>query len=818
MNSFLLRASTALVALAPCTATTVFAQSTDDTQSWIVNPVTQEKQWVGREYAQADTTTQPLTSPAQPVGQEARPWIEKIVVSARKKEEEILDVPIAIETRSGVQIQNQIFRDLQELIENVPAVNVSRTGSADFLNIRGVGSGENVGFEQSVAFVVDGITLGRSRASRGGLLDLERVEILKGPQTTYFGANTIAGAISLTSRGADLNAGYTGYGRVSYEFEQQEINVEGAANLPITDTLAARIAVKFTDSEGFIENTFTGQDEPGNQDIIVRGSALWEPIENLSVDLKFTYGSVEADSGLDTELVGCTPGTMAVPNLAQLNCIQADGQPVEASLNLRKNTDLPEFRDLDYKIGVLTVNYELNDFTLTSVTGYYDFENEFRLDLDGTSVAPDPGFTSRIALSQLDEADQISQEIRLASPTGQLFDWVAGVYFQRETADFGNVIVNSFFSQNPMTAPLTALSAFRSQEYKTYSVFGELTYNFLDDLRGIFGLRFIHVDQDISISPNTAVAVQANGIPDINGVAPLAGSFNFGNFERSDTDVLPSVTVQYDFSPTANVYGSWRQGFKAGGFSLVDNTPNAAANFAEEFDREEVNAFEVGVKGLFLDGRVQATAALFRMIFTDRQVASLAEVPAGAPVGTVQPVENAARSVSQGIELGFIARLLDQLTVQGELIFLDSEFTDFDDALCFTGQTVAQGCVNDRQDLSGEDTTFAPTYSGNFTMTYDYPIRDYIITAQPNVFFTDSFQLVSDNNPLTRQDSFVKLNFRLSVRPESERWELALVTRNLNDEITTSGVCNEVPSAPGGTVGCVADAPRTIALQGIVNF
>ncbi|MGF1455259.1 MAG: TonB-dependent receptor [Alphaproteobacteria bacterium] len=813
MKTFLLRTGTALVALAPGVAIPAFAQTADESGNWVVNPVTEERAWVGRRYAQADTTVQPAAAQPATVGQEPRPWIEKIVVSARKKEEGILEVPIAIEVRSGTQIQNQIFRDLQELIENVPAVNVSRTGSADFLNIRGVGSGESVGFEQSVAFVIDGITLGRSRASRTALLDSERVEILKGPQTTYFGANTIAGAISVTSRGADLDAGYSGYGRLSYEFEQQEVNFEGAANIPITDDLAARIAVKFLDSDGYIEDTFIGEDLPSNRDIVVRGSALWEPIEKLSVDFRFTYGSVEADnSGLDTELVGCTPGT-PMTNPAQLDCIQADGQPVDSTLNLRRSQDLPEFRELDYITGVLTVNYDLNDFTVTTVTGYYDFENEFRLDLDGTSVDPGPGFTTRSGLSQFDEADQFSQEIRLASPTGGTFEWVAGLYFQDESAAFSQVVVNSF-----LPAPATFLAALRSQEYRTYSVFGELTYNFLRDLRGIVGLRFIHVDQDISISPNSPVVPQADGVPDILSAAPLAGAFFSGDFERSDTDVLPSVTVQYDFAPNANVYGSWRQGFKAGGFSLVNPTPGVTADFAEEFDKEEVNAFEVGVKGLFLDGKVQATAALFRMVFTDRQVASLADLPPGTPAGNIQPVENAAKSVSQGIEIGFIARLLEQLTVQGELVFLDSEFTEFEDAICFTGQTPAQGCIDGRQDLSGEETTFAPTYSGNFTLTYDYPFREYIVTAQPNVFFTDGFQLVSDNNPITRQDSYVKFNFRLSVKPESERWEVALVGRNLNDEITTSGLCNEVPNAPGGTLGCVVDPPRTIALQGVVNF
>ncbi|MCY4564949.1 MAG: TonB-dependent receptor plug domain-containing protein, partial [Gammaproteobacteria bacterium] len=151
--------------------------------------------------------------------------IEEIVVTARKKDESIIDVPISISLTTGADIQKQGFRDMQSIVAAVPAVNVSRAGGAETMNIRGTGSGENGGFEQSVGFVIDGMSVGRSRAVRAGLLDVERVEILKGPQTTYFGANTIAGVVSIVTRSASISDGVVGYVRSSYEIEAEEFVV-----------------------------------------------------------------------------------------------------------------------------------------------------------------------------------------------------------------------------------------------------------------------------------------------------------------------------------------------------------------------------------------------------------------------------------------------------------------------------------------------------------------------------------------------------------------------------------------------------------------
>ncbi len=735
------------------------------------------------------------------------PFVEKIVVTARKKEELAEKVPISIDVTSGLEIQQNDYRDLQELVATVPGVNLSRGGSSDLITIRGVGSGESTAFEQSVSFVADGVVFGRSKGSRLGLLDVERVEILRGPQSTYFGANTIAGVVNLTTRGADLDAGWDGYIRSAYELEQDEFIIEGATNIPVSDQLAFRIAAKYTESKGFIDNTVLGIREPAIEEAVVRGSALWRPTENLTVEAKFTYGTQDVNSGLDVEVQGCTPGTPVQPT-----CVNSDGSPVDSTLNFVRATNFVEERTLDYRIGVLTAAYNFDGYILTATTGYYDIESDFLVDLDGTAEATTAA-ASRLAVSQFDEADQVTQEIRFASPTGDTIEWVVGLFFQNENSGFDNFLLQSLVPPAPNAVGLTTI---REQNAKQYSVFGSLTYNFQEDLRMIFDLRYVRAPKDTTISSNTLTAIPGNGIPDVTNATLLAPPV-FNTLERTDDDFLPGVTVQYDISDNANVYGSFKQGFKAGGFSQFASTPGATTGFAAGFEPEKVNAFEVGAKGTLINNRLLGSVTLFRSIFKDRQVASLIASLPGAPQAFTQQITNAARSVSQGIEFEASGRIFEELLIQGDFTILDSDFTEFPNAQCFVGQTPAQGCVGGVQDLSDQETTFSPTWSGNVTATYQKPFRDLVFTAQPNVFFTDGFFFTGNLNPAAFQDSFYKVNLRLSVRDESDQWELAFVGRNLNDQ-RTSSFCQEVPGAAAGTVGCAVDTPATFAFQGRYSF
>ena len=749
--------------------------------------------------------------------------IEEIVVTARKKDESIIDVPISIALTTGADIQKQGFRDMQSIVAAVPAVNVSRAGGSETMNIRGTGSGENGGFEQSVGIVIDGVSVGRSRAVRAGLLDVERVEILKGPQTTYFGANTIAGVVSTVTRGASVSDGVEGYVRSSYEIEAEEFVVEGAANLPLSDTFALRVAGKYTDSQGFIKDEGLGHKVPATEDMIGRISALWVPNDRLTAELKYTRSEMDANDGLDVQIINCEPfippGVPGGPQggIGQFNCIQADGQPVEDELNYRRNSDMVGARTLDMDMALLDVDYEIGEYTLNSMTAFYEFENYFLLDLDISSV-PSLVAPSRFSTDQIDASEHFSQELRLTSPAGRRFEWMAGLYYREEDVDYINAVLTAFSPPIPPFAPpaLGTTAAPTTQETETLSAFGTLQFDITDRLRATVGLRYIEVDKSFTQPPATPGVIPASRIADSRNFQPLFPP-RFLDANRKDDDLLPSVDIQYELTDTANAYFSFRQGFKGGAYSLSAPAPGVT-DFIQTVGPESVEAFEVGLKGAFLDNRLTANVALFLSNFDDRQVTSLAETEGSEVASLAQAIANAAKGRAKGIEMEFNARLSEQVTMLGSFTYLDSVFRDFPNAPCYTRQSPAQGCVDGVQDLSGHVTTFAPEYAGSLSLVFEQPVGDLFLTIEPNVFFTDGYAIISDFNPRNTQDSFAKVNLRVALAPASDQWEVALVGRNLNDELTTH-FCQEVPAVQTpNTVTCSADPPATYAFQARYNF
>ena len=745
----------------------------------------------------------------------AQSVVDEIIVTARKKTETLKEVPIAVNVTTGDEIQELALRDLQAVITTVPAVNLSKGGAGAFINIRGVGSGENSGFEQSVGYVIDGVNIGRSRATRAGIVDLEQVEVLKGPQTTYFGANTIAGVINLRTTGASLDDGVSGYGVTSYEFETEEKVIEGAVNIPVSDNFAIRLAGKYSDSEGFVANEILGNKVPAIDDNLVRGSALWAPTDAFKAEVKFTHAEMDANSGLDTQLVNCRPG-----GPAQFNCIQVNGNPVNDVLDDISNFDLPESRSLDLDMVSANLSYDFGVLTLSSISGYYEFDNEFLVDLDVSSV-PSLVAPSRFALSQLDTAESWSQELRLASSGSGPINWSVGGFYQEEDVSFSNVTQVGFAPPRPAGPTNPATSGAQSfQDASTLSLFGTASYDVTDRLTANLGLRYIEVEKTVRQSPLTPGVLTSNLIPDAPGFNPVR-PLRFETESRKDDDFLPSFDFVYTASDSVNLYGSYSSGFKAGGYSLANPpTPPAqfmtATGYIQTFDPETVDAFELGAKGSFFEGRVDANLAVFHAEYNDRQVSSLAESSPGSSSLT-QSVANAATSTTKGIELDFKASLSDSLSVMGEFTLLDSAFDEFPNAPCYTGQTPALGCVGGVQDQSGRRTTYAPEYAGHIGAEYIHYFSGMGLKVQPSVDFSDGYILISDSNPINFQDGYHKFNLRVALSPDSENWELAVIARNLNDK-KTSHFCQESPAAPSGSASCSLDRPRTVAIQGRVNF
>ncbi|HVW67924.1 MAG TPA: TonB-dependent receptor, partial [Steroidobacteraceae bacterium] len=554
---------------------------------------------------------------------EAADKLEEVIVTARKRTENIQNVPISVQAVGGQALVERNLDSLADLAETVPGVHIGVGARSDDLYIRGIGSGNNQSFDQSVGTFIDDIYHGRSRESTAAFLDLDRVEILKGPQSTFFGNNAIAGAFNVITR--KPTSDFDGSIRALYGQDGQYA-VEGAAGGPIVaDKLAVRAAAIWDGMNGWLENQ-GGQHVPGERNEAGRLTLLFTPSDDLEATLKTEGGSNRNRGWVPYQLADCPP---PAPFTAAGFCTTALRSTVPIGLdNSRTSSSVGQGTNLDTFEEVLTVAYTHWDHTFTSVTGYYSYRYNSDLDTDGL---PEALFNARIP----ERYNQFSQEFRITSPAGKLFEYMGGLYYQRDRLSvsqqfdyfFLSPTVGSKASLAPLVPylPLGQETDF-SQPERTRAVFGSLSWNLTDRLKLSTGLRGSWVDKSIDWRLYYGTATQTYGgvvaLP--ASVTPLAAALGLGapgtaDETRSDSAWTPSANIQYRLDGRKMIYFSYAQGFKAGGFNGVDNTGNPASL---PFAPEHVNAYEAGLKSQWLDDRLVLNLDVFRSNYRNLQVSA----------------------------------------------------------------------------------------------------------------------------------------------------------------------------------------------------
>ncbi len=757
--------------------------------------------------------------------------LEEIVVTAQKRAQGLQDVPISISAVTGEKIADMGIRDLEEVALYTPNVTINPGQASPNIFIRGIGSGTNAGFEQSVGLYVDGIYSGRGElANVPFLMDVERVEILKGPQGTLFGKNTIGGAINVTS--AKPTSEFEGYVEALYEAEIGEQIYTGVVSGPLTDKLAARIAVRHSETDGWVDNTTNGREGPDNNENFVRSTLLWEPTDELEVIAKYEYGEFDRD-GSNREIYQTT----------------ATGAPVypDSVLNDKAQMDFTETNGSRTHTGSVTVNYALGDITLTSISGYSAYDRTRYEDAD---QSPFP------ALGRIrhDDYEQFSQELRLVSPGGETIDWIAGVYWQdsslkvdREFIDFNiNELTNGGSAPLAIAAPLQHIGDAQymtefDQETESASIFGQATWNLSEQLRMTLGLRYDEetkeLDKRAYMTEAYGLGIGAGGSP----VLPVGGGLfvvvedlrthDFSGLERESDEWTWSFNTQWDVNDNVMAYFSASTGFKSGGFDeaysgsdesvrvvtmpgfAVVGSADSRANTSDilEYEDETVLSFELGAKMSLLEGAAELNVALFRSEFDDMQVSAL--------VGDVFRVSNAGKSVSQGLEMDGRWRLAESWTLSGSLAYLDATYDEFDTAPCTIPQSVAySGSGSCTQDLKDETLLYSPEWSATLSLEYSTLLTEQLeLRNVIDVNYQDEFYSALDLDPNTRHDSATKVNLRLALSDVGEQWSVALIAKNITDKETTN-FNNDVPFTATGTYFGIKDRPRTIAIQGRYNF
>jgi iron complex outermembrane recepter protein len=745
--------------------------------------------------------------------------LEEVVVTAQKREQNLQDVPISIIAISGENLRAGGVSRLEDMSASVPNFSFAESVSgSDNIFMRGIGSGINYGFEQAVGQVIDGFFYGRSRFGRAAFLDVERVEILKGPQGALIGKNTSAGAINITT--AKPTDEFEAWGTGTWEVEGAEgFNFEGAVSGPMTDNLKGRLALRYDGREGWVNNEFNGDDEQELNDYTLRTTLVWDVSETFDATLMYQRGEFNHD-GRSSQLSECgaplrnfdPDGPGPAPAGALFNgALVANGEDCTANyshnvVNFRNGQPAIQQFDTEFNTANLTLNWSvLSDHTLTSLTGYSDYNTLDDLDADFT-------FAPIADVLATEDYEQWSQELRLTSPIGDRFDYILGTFFQ-----FTEHKVNfrrDFIALPPPLTPSGNLIS-TDQDSDTYAVFGQFTWHINEEWNLTVSGRYTHEEKNAIQTQTPTTLFTNSAVTLIPPVGPSAAIHNITG-KRKENNFSPTANLQWLPNDDTMLYASVARGFKGGGFDMQNDGPQAVAAGKYEFEDEDVTSYEVGAKLTLLGGSAQLNINWFRSEFDNLQVSTIDTASLTFNVG------NAASAVTTGVEADFNWAITEQFRLNAAIAYLDSEYDSFPDAPCHVGLILSGMCTGPgaTTDLSNETLPYAPDVSATVSGEYIWPISSALeLTTFVQVSYSDDVALILDLDPNAIQKSFAKVDARLTLSNPDHSWEVSLIGRNLNDELTRS-FTNDALGGPfmAGSYFSMVDAPRSIALQGSFRF
>ena len=779
--------------------------------------------------------------------------LEEIIVTATKRVVGLQEVPIAISVMSGAEISEKGLTKMEDLAMYMPNVHVAEASAGTQMFIRGIGSGVNYGFEQSVGTFVDGVYFGRGRSARGKFLDIERVEVLKGPQSTLFGKNTVAGALNITT--AQPTEEFEGYVSAGYTTELEAMTITSMVSGPLSDTVRGRLAVRAYDDKGYVENlAANGVDGPQNESVYVRGTLAIDLNEDWTATIKAENGYVDiiGRQELISETNAATGPSAALYGspLGSTNFVAGFGYTTyEQNVD-----DLPLFDDTESNIFQVTLDGTFAEHGVKIVLASTDYEFTNSLDSDYSPL-------KLLNRGRNEEHEQLSAEFIISSPSDDKFEYLAGGFYQQEDLSnarythvdmsavgplqagvFGQLntanpalggasFAGMFLGGNLVPATDSGIldataRSFFSQDAESWSVFAEGTYNLSDTLRVTAGLRYSEDEKEMSkrgtvgyIDPTAAASTLVPAqLAAVYGSALKLATVHSYTRDRKEDHVTGHVNVQWDMTNDAMVYLELGNGYKAGGFD-EDNgmgrqveTLNGVSDDLADFEDESVDTIEIGAKINLADGRGRLNIATFSSTYEDVQVSTF-DGNAGFVVG------NAAESEAQGIEADVLYRLTEELTLNGAFAYLDATYKSFPGAGCTNAQSIATptGCV---QDLTGKPLQFAPEHTANVGVTYETELSSgLLLSAGLDYNWTDDVVVSADLDDNLVQKSYGKLNARISLAG-NDQWQVSLVGKNITDEATFMWG-NDIPLGSLGFKGSyfkLIDPPRTVELSARMNF
>lgn len=736
--------------------------------------------------------------------------IEEIVVTARKREESIMKVPVVASVLTGAQIEQYSQGNLQDFVNRVPGLDLGNSvmSIGTQVSLRGIGNSVlNTTMDQSVALNVDGMQMTQGLAYSVAMFDIERIEVLKGPHALFYGKAAPAGVIAIQSAlPSDELEVILRYG---HEFEAKEHRTDFILSGPVTDTLGLRLAARYQDGDGWMKNKAvaapgTGAVTPTERnfapytDWMVRGTAVWEPNDRFRSVLRINSSRSESpyDGGM-AQMASCPDGVrapMGIPFMGGTEDCKFDDTIHNVWYDpevwpLLRNSGVP-FRDSRQKFGSLNIDYSLTpSLTLSSVTGYYDLDQRSMINAVMTShaappIGVDPDFTH----------EDFTQELRLTSDFADSpFDFMTGLFYQKgEMAYYNKLLGNQAYG-----LPVYLNKGYQTIDVEAKSVFGQVIWNATPNLEIAGGVRWTDEERHHKVYVE---ALASNTLHD-----PIP--WELGNPKLRATNWSPELTVTWTPSDEWTFFGSLKRAYKSGSFDSVSiPAPGEDVSFGDE----KVSGGELGFKSLLLDRRLSFEAAAYYYDYDDMQVGATVNTPQGE---IIIRTLNAASSEIYGAEfnLTYHPASVEGLVLTAAANYNIAEFNKFENAQCWGGQLQNEGCnllwdestqAFTAQDLSGRKQLRAPEWTGFVGADYTIPLAT--TGFELDLGWYSSFSDKYLTNVLSRsdmwQDSYIIHNASITLREPNRGWSVSLVGNNLENKLV-AGNCQNSNFANGTIFG-----------------
>ena len=758
--------------------------------------------------------------------------IAVITVIARKATETLQEVPVTVTAIGGDIIARDQTTKIEQIGNRVPTLSIQPggSGSGGSIALRGVGSSAiSAAFDSAVALDFDGIQLSSMRLVQAGFFDVQQIDVLKGPQSLFFGKSASAGVLSMRSK--EPTKVWEVGGKGSYEFEEQGYVVGGYISGPLSDTLGIRVAAQYNDIEKYTEI------QPGIpalirnrglRDFVSRVTLQWDPLDTFSANFKFNYVTNRNDGAIGHQDIDCGPngradevillgGAIAIPSGADCNtndnffaisdpsATQAGNYPTGSAAGDGKYPGHP-FGKTDMILSRLRMDLDVSDsLKLTSISGYFHLDS---IDSDTySSVGVGPAFNPsgvpigfiapRLAAVNLpgsaqgfgssdpqNKTEQFTQEFRVASDFEGPFNFMLGAFWENRVLDFNTSqqgVNISIIALDPITG--SAFDWFKKHRTKTntISLFGSGTLDITEQLELSGGLRWTKENKVNTITvPYVHLFLSS-------GPAFIDSGFFSGPIKFDDTNLSPEIALRYKATDDINIYAAYKTGFKSGGidnsalpssnllgFSDPDPAVRAAVAAGLIYKSETAKGGEVGVKAQFADRSITLNASAFYYVFKDLQL----------QVFNPQTIQfrtfNASELTTKGVDLDFSWRTpVDGLNVSGALAYTDAKFTKSLPSQIFANEN-----------LKGRAAARAPEWAGNIGFDFTAPVGESLeFGLNGNFQFSSSYFTAPSSLTDLKQGAYSTIDGGVSIGAPDGKWKLSLIGINIANKIiaTTSG-------------------------------